>query len=239
MNVSFYNVVSGLIAYEGALEQVAHNISNTNTVGYKALRPEFTDLLYTEMYTNEVKPQVGHGVRLRSADLMYGQGPLQQTWNALDYAIIGDGFFAVQAQDGTIEYTRNGVFDISVEGSAGYLVDSMGRYVLDASEQKIPLERNENGTFKLDGLADKFGIFRFDNPYELLNVNGTSFRKTERSGEPVLNTDVLIREQALEGSGVHLADEMTNLIVTQRAYQLSARVVQTADQLEEIANNLR
>lgn len=239
MNISFYNGASGLIAYEKALEQVAHNISNTNTVGYKALRPEFTDLLYTEMYTNEVKPQVGHGVRVRSADLLYGQGPLQQTWNALDYAIIGDGFFAVRGLDGVTEYTRSGVFDISVEGNAGYLVDSAGRYVLDATQNPIPLTRLENGTFDLTGLGDRFGIFRFDNPYELENVNGTCFRQTERSGAPVVNTDVIIREQALEGSGVHLADEMTNMIVTQRAYQLSARVVQTADQLEEIANNLR
>lgn len=239
MHISFYTGASGLIAYERALEQVAHNISNTNTVGYKALRPEFTDLLYTEMYTNVEKPQVGHGVRLRSADLLYGQGPLQQTWNALDYAIIGDGFFAVRGLDGETEYTRSGVFDISVEGNRGFLVDSAGRYVLDASNKPIPLQRKENGTFDLSDVIDRLAVFRFDNPYELMNVNGTCFRQTERSGAPVLNTDVIIREQALEGSGVQLADEMTNMIVTQRAYQLSARLVQTADELEEIANNLR
>lgn len=239
MNVSFYTGASGLIAYEKAMEQIAHNIANTNTVGYKSLRPEFTDLLYTEMYTNEVKPQEGHGVKVRSADLLYGQGPLQQTWNALDFAIIGDGFFAVRGQDGTVEYTRNGAFDISVESSSGFLVDSMGRYVLDAGQNPIPLTRQENGTFDLTGLPDRLAVFRFDNPYELENVNGTSFRQTDRSGAPVVNTDVIIREQALEGSGVQLADEMTNMIVTQRAYQLSARVVQTADQIEELANNLR
>lgn len=239
MHIAFYTGASGLIAYERSLETVAHNISNANTVGYKALRPEFTDLLYTEMYTNEEKPLVGHGVRMRSADLLYGQGNLQQTWNALDYAIIGDGFFAVRGLDGELEYTRSGVFDISVEGNAGYLVDSSGRYVLDAAQNPIPLTRKENGTFDLSDVKDRLAVFRFDNPYELLNVNGTCFRQTERSGAPVLNTDVLIREQALEGSGVHLADEMTNLIVTQRAYQLSARVVQTADELEELVNNLR
>lgn len=239
MNVSFYTGASGLIAYERALEQIAHNIANTNTVGYKSLRPEFTDLLYTEMYTNQVKPLEGHGVKVRSADLLYGQGPLQQTWNALDFAIIGDGFFAVRGLDGEIEYTRNGAFDISVESGSGFLVDSMGRYVLDAGQNPIPLTRMENGTFDLTGLPQRLSVFRFDNPYELENVNGTSFRQTERSGAPVVNTDVLIREQALEGSGVQLADEMTNMIVTQRAYQLSARVVQTADQIEELANNLR
>lgn len=220
---------------------VAHNIANVNTVGYKPLRPEFTDLLYTEMYTNEEKPLHGHGVKLKGADLLYGQAAAQPTWNNLDYAILGDGFFALQGQDGSTLYTRNGAFDISVEGRRGYLVDSAGRYVLDSRSRPISLSRKEDGSYDLEGLRELIGVFRFDNPYGLLPVGDTCFAQTEVSGEAQLagEGDYTLREQALENSGAQLADEMTNMIVTQRGYQLSARIVQTADEMEQIVNNLR
>ena len=212
MNIAFYNGASGLVAHQGALEQVANNIANVNTVGYKPTRPEFDDLLYTQMYTNEEKPLRGHGVKLSSADLLYGQGPIQQTYRELDFALMSDGFFAVENPDGERVYTRNGAFDISVEGRRSY---------------------------NFAALKDQIGVFLFPNPYGLESINNTSFRESANSGAAAVAEEYLIREQALENSGVHLADEMTNLIVTQRAYQLSARVVQTSDEMEEIVNNLR
>lgn len=239
MNISFYNGASGLVAHQGAMEQVANNIANVNTVGFKPTRPEFDDLLYTQMYTNEEKPMRGHGVKLSSADLLYGQGPIQQTGLALDFALMSDGFFAVENPDGERVYTRNGAFDISLEGKGGYLVDDQGRYVLDSRGRHIEIPMKEDGTFDLTGVKDLLGVFVFSNPYGLEPINNTVFRETEISGAAQEAEEYLIRAQALEGSGVHLADEMTNMIVTQRAYQLSARIVRTADEMEEIVNNLR
>lgn len=239
MNIAFYNGASGLVAHQGAMEQVANNIANVNTVGYKPTRPEFDDLLYTKMYTNEEKPMGGHGVKLSSADLLYGQASVQQTGIALDFALMTDGFFAVENPDGERAYTRNGAFDISVEGKIGFLVDGEGRYVLDSKGQQISIPAKSDGTFDLDNLKDRIGVFQFSNPYGLEPVNNTVFRKTEISGEAAPAQEYRIREQALENSGVHLADEMTNMIVTQRAYQLSARIVRAADEMEEIVNNLR
>lgn len=239
MNIAFYNGASGLVAHQSALDQVANNIANVNTTGYKPTRPEFEDLIYTKMYTNEVKPYHGHGVRMSSADLIYGQGPIQQTYRALDFALMTDGFFAVQDLDGETVYTRNGAFDLSIEGRKAYLVDDQGRYVLDSRGRHITVEKLSDDKYDYSGLTDKIGVFVFDNPYGLESINNTSFRESDNSGTARIAQEYLIREQALENSGVHLADEMTNLIVTQRAYQLSARVVQTSDQMEEIVNNLR
>ena len=239
MNIAFYNGASGLVAHQSALDQVANNIANVNTTGYKPTRPEFEDLLYTQMYTNEEKPMHGHGVKLSSADLLYGQGPIQQTYRALDFALMTDGFFAVQDLDGETVYTRNGAFDLSIEGKNAYLVDDQGRYVLDSRGSQITVNKLSDDTYDYSGLTDKIGVFVFDNPYGLESINNTSFRESDNSGTARVAQEYLIREQALENSGVQLADEMTNLIVTQRAYQLSARVVQTSDEMEEIVNNLR
>lgn len=239
MNIAFYNGASGLVAHQSALEQVANNIANVNTTGYKPTRAEFDDLLYTQMYTNEVKPLTGHGVKMSSADLIYGQGPIQQTYRALDFALMTDGFFAVQDLDGETVYTRNGAFDLSIEGRNAYLVDDQGRYVLDSRGRPITVDKLSDDTYDYSGLTDKIGVFVFDNPYGLESINNTSFRESDNSGTARVAQEYLIREQALENSGVHLADEMTSLIVTQRAYQLSARVVQTSDEMEEIINNLR
>lgn len=239
MNIAFYNGASGLVAHQAALDLVANNIANVNTTGYKPTRPEFDDLLYTEMYTNDEKPLHGHGVKLSSADLIYGQGPIQQTYRALDFALMTDGFFAVEELNGERVYTRSGAFDLSIEGRNAFLVDDQGRYVLDSSGRHITVQKLSNDQYDYSGLKDQIGVFVFDNPYGLESINNTSFRESDNSGTARLAQEYLIREQALENSGVHLADEMTSLIVTQRAYQLSARVVQTSDQMEEIVNNLR
>lgn len=282
MNISFYNGASGLIAYQGGMEQVAHNIANVNTVGYKPTRPEFQSLLTTEMYTNEVQPLRGHGVKLSSADLLYGQSSMQQTGMKLDFMIMDDGFFAVEVPvneygSGAVEetadengdavqtlpevetervYTRAGAFDIGLEEAptaqgetpdpnrepemVAYLVDNQGRYVLTSEGQRIQLAEKEDGTYDLEHVAEKIGVFRFDNPYGLERLDSASFRQTATSGEatPVWK-EGLVRAQALEASGTVMAEEMTNMIVMQRAYQLSARMVRTADEMEEIINNLR
>ncbi len=283
MNISFYNGASGLIAYQNGMEQVAHNIANVNTTGYKATRPEFHSLLTSEMYTNEVQPLRGHGVKMGKADLLYRQSSMQNTGMKLDFMIMDDGFFAVEQpvvaygsgepiegedENGEVTatfpevemervYTRAGVFDVGLEAPPveegeeedteveetemlAFLVDSQGRYVLTSEGQRIQIPRNEDGTLDLDHLAERIGVFRFDNPYGLERLSTASFRQTETSGEatPVWR-EGLVRAQALEASGAIMADEMTNMIIMQRAYQLSARLVSTADEMEEIVNNLR
>lgn len=245
MNIAFYNGVSGMMAYQQGMDIIGHNIANVSTAGFKASRPTFRDLLYTEMYTNgEQVHLTGHGVKVNSTDLLYGQGNLSPTEQPLDFALVGDGFFAVE-RNGRTEYTRNGAFDISLEGDKGFLVTADGGYVLDSKGKHIELPRDENtNLFKLDDLPEQLGIYNFRNPYGLEPTDGSGFLETAISGEAqVVEPDSEdapdLRSSTLEMSGVNLADQMVNVIITQRAFQFSAKMVQTADQIEEMVNTLR
>lgn len=246
MNVTFFNGVTGLIAYQEDLNALSHNVANVSTAGYKGTRSTFEDLLYTRMDVNEEPPMTGHGTRVRSLDLLLGQGVVQQTGNPLDFAIVGEGFFAVQ-RDGQVEYTRSGAFSVSLEGrSKGRLVTRDGAYVLDAKGRPITLEPLDgSGQFDVSSVAEQLGVYQFSNPYALERTSGSSFLETEASGQAKASRPgreelpYTLVQSALENSNVQLADEMSHLIVAQRAYQLSAKVVQTGDELEEIVNNLR
>lgn len=253
MNISFYTGVSGLSSYQEGMNMIANNVANVNTYGYKAIKPSFKDLVYTNMDTNgEKKFKVGHGVGMESADLSFKQGNMQQTGNEFDFAIVGDGFFAVN-EDGVTKYTRNGVMSISVEDNVNYLCASDGSYILDSDGQniEIPMKtvRNENGrttTNDIDfsALQEKIGVYTFKNPYGLTPTNGGRFTPTDISGMPEALTDdnrssVDILSSTLESSSVDMADEMAAMMLTQKAYQFSAKIVQTADQIEDIVNNLR
>lgn len=246
MNITFFNGVSGLIAFQEDMNALSHNMANVNTTGYKGTRTAFEDLLYTEMDLNGERPLTGHGTRVESLDLLLGQGTPRQTGRPLDLAIIGEGFFAVE-RAGQVEYTRNGSFSISLEGrNKGYLVTQDGAYVLNARGRRIELEKKDNSeVFDTSNLTELVGIYQFSNPYGLERTNMASFLETETSGAARASRpgrDDLpyeLVQSAVESSNVQLTDEMANLIVTQRAYQMSAKMVQTADALEEIVNNLR
>ena len=172
-----------------------------------------------------------------------------QSGEKLDFALMGDGFFAVKRPSGETEYTRAGAFDISIEGSKGYLVTGDGSHVLDGRGRAIELTRETaDGSFDLDDLKDKIGIYDFPNPYGLEHSSGVCFKETGSSGKAKAITQGKttyegriydLRQMALEQSAVELGDEMVNVITSQRAFQLNARMVQTADELEQVINNLR
>ncbi len=249
MNKAFFTGASGLRAYQYNIDIVGHNISNSATAGYKVTKPEFRDLIYTNMDANKNREtdeqnsiKEGHGVKVQNDDLVFTQGAFATSDYALDFAIAGDGLFAVMNDDTTIEYTRNGCFDVSVEGNNAYLVDSSGRYVLDSQYQKINIERNPgSNTLNIDYIKPRLGVFSFDNPQGLIRTNGASFIQSENSGEPQVAQlgSYTILQSTFERSNVELSQEMTNLIVAQKAYQFSARVVTTADEIEQLINSLR
>ena len=247
MNTAFYTGASGLKAYQTNINIIGHNITNSSTAGYKTTIPEFRELVYTNMDANknrelgnDEKIKAGHGVKVQDDALIFTQGAFESTDYALDFAIAGDGLFAVMNDDQSIEYTRNGSFDISIEADAAYLVNSSGKYVLDSDNQKIqigydPVTRNIN----IENVRMRLGVFAFDNPSGLTRTDGGSFLQSENSGDPRQATDYAIHQGSLERSNVELSQEMTNLIIAQRAYQFSARVVTTADEIEQLINSLR
>ncbi len=241
MNIAFYSGKTGLIAQQQGLNVYANNIANVNTVGFKASRPSFADCIYTVQRATEPDWQTGHGEHLQKTDLMYTVGTFVMTDNDLDFALpTEEGFFAVLDADGNTSYTRAGDFQISQIGDHWELVSANGEFVLDYEGNHITVPFIE-GTDKIDygPLTDMIGVYTFDNNFGLELIGSNKLIATARSGEAVADPTLEKLRQALERSNTDIAGDMVHIIETQRSYQLSARVVQTADEFARIANNLR
>lgn len=258
---SLYTAASGMLANQMTVDTISNNLANVNTTGYKKTRMEFQDLLYQTMVepggtTSEgVKLpgslQVGLGVKSAGSARSFEQGAPTLTGNDWDMAITGTGFFQMRMADGTTTYTRDGSFKPNADG---VLVDS-GGHVL---QPEIRLPQNftnpsisEDGrvTVVPQGQTDPIEIGRietatFVNPVGLKALGQNLYQETEASGRPITgapgeNSSGIVKGQYLEGSNVQLVEEMVNLIVAQRAYEISSKGVTTADQMLQTANNLR
>lgn len=240
MNIAFYTATTGMMAHQEGLNIYSNNIANVNTVGYKALRPSFADCIYTVQRATEEDWQTGHGVYAQKTDLQYTISSLKLTEQELDFALPNDGFFAVVDGQNNISYTRAGDFKISNVGDHWELVTGNGDFVLDYEGNHITVPFEENSTKILyEELADNIGVFTFENIWGLEADGNNKYITTERSGEAVADRTLDKLRQALENSNTDLVSDMVHIIESQRAYQLSARMVQTADELARIANNLR
>ena len=172
---------------------------------------------------------------------MYSVGTFVFTENDLDFALpTEEGFFAVQDRYGDTAYTRAGDFQISQIDDHWELVSANGEFVLDYEGNHITVPFIE-GTTQIDyeALTDMIGVYTFDNNFGLELIGSNKMVATVRSGEAVADTSLDKLRQALERSNTDIAGDMVHIIETQRSYQLSARIVQTADELERISNNLR
>lgn len=235
MNISFYvsSVAAG--AYQDRLDIVANNIANINTNGYKALSARFVDLLYENMNApadEENTLKSGSGTRVEKTDIDFLQGSLQETNNPLDFALKGDGFFALlNRQSQEVRYTRNGSFSMSQYDGAFYLLSQNGDFVLDSDFQPITFQEQEQEL--------NVGVFRFANKEGFLCVGNNLYVPDAKNGAPVSSGEDSYMRGYLESSNVDLAEQMAELIETQRAYQFSLRMIQASDEVEQIVNNLR
>ena len=151
-----------------------------------------------------------------------------------------EGLFAVEGENG-IRYVHDISFDIMQDDTgAWFLSTPQGEYVLDYNNQRIQVsEAQLTGNVDWPGVHDAVGVFVFPNPYGIDALGSNRYLETNRSGEAVADRDMTKLPYALIASNVNLADQMVKLIETQRAYQLSSRVVTTSDELARISNNLR
>ncbi|RPF48409.1 flagellar basal-body rod protein FlgG [Hydrogenoanaerobacterium saccharovorans] len=247
MNTAFYTAVSGMTTFQKDMDLVSNNMANINTVGYKPQKSSFSDLLYTQMNTRaNGNFMTGHGVKIENVDMLFKQGMLNRTEYGLDFALVGEGFFCVDRGGENLEYTRNGSFSVGMDRKRAYLVTSDGGYVLDDRGRRIELNMKDNSNVAdIDGIEERIGIYTFSNPYGLKPIGNTSLSPTELSGEAKAvrrdrdESEIELISGALELSDVDMSAEMVNVLQTQRAFQLNAKIVQTADQIEEMVNNLR
>lgn len=228
----FYTAVSGIKSQQSGMDAIANNIANISTTGYKAQHAAFSSLLYKSINGGSGGIAMGHGARISGTDLTLSQGDLTATGQAYDFAVDGEGFFALQGADKNDRvYTRDGSFQLSQSGDKMYLGDGSGRFVVDRDGQRIEVGEAFDAT--------KIAVFNFPNPYALSPAGGNVYRETPASGKAEALTSPEVRRGYLESSSVQASGEMVRMIETSKAFSLNSRVVQTADELEKVINQLR
>jgi len=254
---ALWTSASGMTAQQTNLDVTSHNIANVNTVGFKRSRANFEDLIYQDIRDpgvlsstiNRVPSgiQIGLGVKVSDVSKIFSQGSLIKTDRQLDVAIQGEGFFKVEMPDGSEAFTRAGNFQIDDEG---YLVTPEG-YRLSPNIQinspetvinisispngKVVVVRNSGGVQTNEEVGD-IKLYKFINPAGLMALGQNLYRYTDASGEPIEgdpNTDGYgkLTQGFLEASNVNIVEEMINLIVAQRAYEINSKGVITADEM--------
>lgn len=250
---SLWTARTGLDAQQTQLDVISNNLANVSTNGFKRQRAVFEDLLYQTLrqpgaqqtQQNQISSglQIGTGVRPVATERLFSQGNLQQTGNSLDLALQGNGFFQIEQPDGTIAYTRDGSFQLDNQGN---VVTASG-YVL-ADNINIPADAltitvGKDGTVSVlqAGQAapvevGAIQVATFINPGGLQAVGENLFVETGSSGvanpvQPGTNGAGVINQGYVETSNVNVAEELVSMIVTQRAYELNSRAIQTSDQM--------
>ena len=249
---------SGIRLQQYILDTVANNISNVNTVGFKARRAEAADVRFNlhdilEFETGEDEPRTAGSV-LQATTKLWAQGPAQITDRELDVAVFGEGFIQVNTGAETA-YTRSGALDI--DGN-GFLTTDDGGYVLgvDGAPIQVPDGSTVSGiddtgavfAMALGGVDEQqigqIGLARFENPQGLLAAGDSLFTATAASGAAIAGApgDVgygRVVGGVLEASNVDLPDEMTRMVEAQRAYQMNINALRTLDEMVARALDLR
>ena len=258
---SLWTSATGMQAQELNIDVIANNLANVNTSGFKKSRAEFQDLLYESMRAagaassaDTIIPtgiQLGHGTRPAAVQKMFIQGDFQNSGNELDWAIEGNGFFQIELPNGETAYTRSGEFKLDADGR---IVNVDGFPLvpqLSIPTNTISITVGMDGTVSViqadDSIPSEIGtlqLARFANASGLRSLGRNLFAPTEASGDEMVGTpgeDGLgtIAQGFLEMSNVSVVDEMVNMITAQRAYETNSKVIQTSDDMLQMANNLK
>lgn len=258
MNKSLWISATGMAAQQTMTDTIANNMANVNTTGYKRSVARFQDMLYDTLSSPgsetadaeaPVGIQVGSGVRTVSVSKDFGQGSLNASSSPLDLAIEGDGFFEVSMPDGTSAYTRAGNFHRDATGQVvtaeGYPV--VGFPSIDTSATGIDIAPDGTVSIQADGSTSSSGriqLVRFANPEGLRNIGHNLLGETEASGGPARGNPGdsgygAVAQFHLEGSNVEIVREMVDMIAAQRAYELNSKSIKTADEMLQMASNLK
>jgi flagellar basal-body rod protein FlgG len=256
---ALYSAAAGMESQQMNLDNISNNLANVNTTGFKKSKLEFQDLLYQT--TRAAGSQQGGGNQLPSS-LQIGQGSipiatqrvftngqLTQTGENLDIAIQGDGFFQVQMPDGSLAYTRDGALQTNSSGSIvtadGYPVAG-GFQPVPAGTTNITITSSGAVTYTTSSgtTTSQLQLARFTNPGGLEAQGQNLYKETTASGpaelgDPAQSGFGQLQQGYLELSNVSVVEEMVNLILAQRAYEVNSKAVQAADEMMQESNNLQ
>ena len=244
---------TGLEAQQTQMDVIANNLANVSTSGFKRARAVFEDLLYQTIRQPGAQSseqtqlpsglQLGTGVKPVATERIFTQGNLQQTGNAKDVAIQGNGFFQVLMPDGTTSYTRDGSFQLDSNGqlvtASGYTVQPAITIPPDAQTLTIASDGVVSVTQAGSSASVTVGTLQlatFVNPAGLQSLGENLYAETASSGTPSANTPGsngagTLNQSYVETSNVNVVEEMVNMIQTQRAYEINSKAIQTSDEM--------
>ena len=244
---------TGLDAQQTNLDVIANNLANVSTTGFKRSRAVFEDLLYQTLRQPGAQSsqqtqvptglQVGTGVRPVATERIFTQGNMQQTGNAFDMAINGQGFLQVQMPDGTTGYTRDGSFHVDAQGqvvtSNGYPL--LPTVTVPANATKVNIGADGTVSVNVPGQVNvqnvgSIQLANFINPAGLQPLGQNLFLETGASGAPQAGTPGtnglgLLNQGYVETSNVNVVEELVSMIQAQRAYEINSKAIQTSDQM--------
>lgn len=258
---SLFTAATGMEAQKINIDVIANNLANANTVGYKKARADFQELIYQNIKSPGAVSaegaqvptgiQVGLGVKPVAVQKVFDQGDFVHTGNPLDLVIEGDGFFQISMPDGTVAYSRAGAFKLDNEGrivnSDGYPIEpgiTVPANTLNinvSSDGKISVIQAGSTTPVEIGQIE---LARFINPGGLKSIGKNLFISTDSSGEATTGNPAseglgTINQGFIELSNVNVVQEMVNMIISQRAYEINSKAVQASDEMLQTANNLK
>jgi flagellar basal-body rod protein FlgG len=259
---ALYSAASGMTAQQLNVDNIAHNIANANTAGFKTRRAQFQDLMYQNMIqpgaaasqqsTIPTGLQLGLGTRASSNEIIFTQGDFSQTNNPLDLVIQGSGFFQIRRASGDLAYTKAGSFHTNRDGqvvtSDGELLEPPITIPQDAQSVTIAPDGTVSYTQPGQSAAQQAGqiqLANFTNPSGLNSVGRNLYLPTDASGDPVVGSPGgqeglgPLLQGYVEQSNVSVVEEFINLIVSQRAYEANSKVVKAADEMYQQVNNLK
>ncbi len=257
---SLYIAKTGLDAQQTALDVISNNLANVSTNGFKQSRPVFQDLMYQTVRDPGAQSsdqtqlpsglQLGTGVSPVATERLHTQGNLAQTGNALDIAIQGSGFFQVLMPDGTTAYTRDGSFQTNAQGqlvtASGYVVQPA--ITLPANALSVTISQDGVVSVTVPNTvkpttAGTIQLADFINPTGLSSLGQNLYQETASSGTPITNppgTNGIgtLNQGYVETSNVDVAEQLVDMIQTQRAYELNSKAISASDQMLQALTNL-
>jgi len=258
---SLFRAANGMQAQQVNMNVISNNLANVNTVGFKKSRADFQDLFYqthrapgtVTQAGNEVPTgiQIGLGSKTAATQRLHQEGDLINTQSELDLAITGKGYFRITQADGTTAYTRNGSFKLD---SQGRMVTSDGLLLADAitiptTATSITISQDGTVSYTTTGTttptqAGTITLASFINDAGLNAIGGSLYTETQTSGTPQTGTPGTnefgpVNQGYLEQSNVNIVDELVNMIVAQRAYEVNSKAVKSTDEMIQTATNLK